>query len=125
MNALFFAIAVAWLVYGGHGLFAERRLAREGVALDAKVKGHEHDGYQYYPLLGYTYQGTYYEVRSRLGAKEKYQQGSLLPVKILPARPDRPQIVGRSNRRAYLFALAIGLIALVWAAWLAIPHELL
>lgn len=117
MDLLFFAIAFAWLAYGGYGLISEGRLARGGVALEARVKGHEHDGYQYYPLLGYTYEGSYYEVRYHLGSKEKYRQGELVPIRLLPAKPDKPEIVGRSNRRAYIFSVVIGLIALVWASW--------
>lgn len=118
MDLLFLVIAVAWLIYGGYGVYTERTAARQGVRLEAKVKGHEHDGYQYYPLLGYTYEGAYHEVRSRLGAKEKLQQESTVPIRILPARPEKPLLEGRSNLRAYIFALVIGLIALVWSLWL-------
>ncbi|MFR9215518.1 MAG: DUF3592 domain-containing protein [Ruthenibacterium sp.] len=120
VDLLLYLFAAVWLIYAAYGAYWERRVKAEGDALPARVKAHEHDGMMYYPVLGYTYKGVYHEVRYHLGSRQKYAQGQQVPIRVLAARPEKPEIEGRTNRPAYLFSAFVGLACLAAGVWLAL-----
>lgn len=116
---ILFVVAAAWLFYGGFLWWRDASLAKRGVALNARVMSHEtSDGSIFYPVLGYTYQNMYYEKRYHIGDKKKYATGETLCVKILPEKPEKPELEGVSNRRTYLFSIVVGCVSFLFGIWL-------
>ena len=93
---------------------------QKGGALPARIKAHEQDGMIYYPVLGYTYKGAYYEVRYHLGSRQKYAQGQQVPIRVLASRPGKPESEGRTSRPACLFSAFVGLACLAAGIWPAL-----
>ena len=120
MDVLLYVFTAVWLGYAGYGAYWEWRTKAKGDIVQAHIKAHEHDGMMYYPVLGYTYLGTYHEVRYHLGSRKKYPQGQAVTVRVLKNRPDKPEIEGRTNRPAYLFSAFVGLACLAASIWLAL-----
>ncbi|MEG1074678.1 MAG: DUF3592 domain-containing protein [Ruthenibacterium sp.] len=116
---ILFAVAAAWLFYGVFLWWRDASLAKRGITLSARVLSHEtSDGSVFYPVLGYTYQNTYYEKRYHVGDKKKYPCGERLDIKILPEKPEKPELAGATNRRTYLFSIAIGIVSFLLGIWL-------
>ena len=110
---LFYGFAAAWLVYGASLALTQIRIQKHGVTLSARVTGNEtSDGDIFRPILGYTYNGQFYNVTYGVGDKKKYATGEMLSVQILPQKPEKPHLVGTSNNRTIGFSLGVGLISL-------------
>lgn len=119
-DLLLYLFSDVWLIYAAYGAYWERRVKTKGGALPARIKAREQDGMIYYPVLGYTYKGAYYEVRYHLGSRQKYAQGQQVPIRVLASRPGKPESEGRTSRPACLFSAFVGLACLAAGIWPAL-----
>ncbi len=116
---LLFIVTAAWLSYGLYLLYRDTMLAKHGETINARVTGHEtSSGTTFYPLLSYTFQGRYHEVRYHIGDKNRFDSSVPLPIRVCEKWPEKPQIAGTSNRRTMIFSLVVGGICLLLSIYL-------
>ena len=110
---LLYLMTAAWLIYGISLWTREVRLAKSGIALTAHVKGNEtNDGRLFRPVIGYTYEGKYYETVCSYADKAKLDVGTPMEIRILAGSPNKPERAGTSLRRTYGFSFVVGALAL-------------
>ncbi len=98
---LLFIVTAAWLSYGLYLLYRDTMLAKHGETINARVTGHEtSSGTTFYPLLSYTFQGRYHEVRYHIGDKNRFDSSVPLPIRVLPSAPRSTQVLAPISTRS-------------------------